>query len=122
MINLIMHQLGEHPPSCGPISSADYLAFKIWSCKLWQFREHQVAALPIKPIRPIRLGEHKTPPRVRDTVLYEDQIFGDKVGTIVSIDRASETAVVFFFKDRETDSFSLDQFQTNRGRIRWLIG
>ena len=106
---------GIKPVMCGPkMDTSDYLLWKTHHQQLWRF---EVYTCP-EPVlsKPYRPQEHSTPPRPKDLVQV-----GARVAVIVRIDRSNDEAHVWFFKDNEPDSFPLDLFETNRGRVRWII-
>lgn len=110
------------PKACGPDSDTErYMRWKIYGCQLWRFGPTWDES-KIKPIEPWQYipGDHKTPPRRKDTVLIV-QGNTEKFGRITWIDYESDEANVVVFKDNIVECFPLDLFETNRGKIRWRV-
>lgn len=102
------------PKSCGLQADIPaYLRWKVYHQQLWRFETYDA---PIIPFTPVVLGEHTTPPRKGDTVLVYDS-----VAHITYIDYRNHEAHVWFHTEHKPGSYDLDLFETNRGKIRWII-
>ena len=74
----------------------------------------------VPPDDPVEPKEHKNPPAKGDKVVLIDHDDIEKFGYVVWVNRSDFEAGVHYGMN-EYDSFSLDLFETNRGKARWRI-
>lgn len=110
----------HQPKSCG--KKANIRAYKSWRvhwCQLWRHSDYIGEKVKFEPIKINQsVVAHSTPPRQKDKVMCYG-VFG----VILYVNREFNEACVRHFDVRpyRDETYDLDLFEAQSGKIRWRI-
>ncbi len=117
----MIEELFKHKPlSCGRKANIRaYYFWRVYQCQLWRKQNYTEEPFAFEPIKINQsVVAHTTPPRAKDKVMCYG-VFG----VILYINHEFEEACVRHFdvKPYRDETYSIDLFEAQSGKIRWRI-